>query len=110
MPDGLVSGGVAHMLERDLEQRAICAAVEHALRGDGGVIVIEGPAGIGKTELLRAAAAAAAAGPPGGGRPRGGRDAEAARRQRRQSSFASNRIRTSAMSGTTYCSSTWSNS
>jgi DNA-binding CsgD family transcriptional regulator len=43
------------MLERDEELAALSAAVEAAASGRGALVVVEGPAGIGKTTLLRAA-------------------------------------------------------
>lgn len=42
------------LLERSREQEALLAAIE-GLRGGGGVLAIEGPAGIGKSSLLGAA-------------------------------------------------------
>ena len=50
-------GGV--LLERDRELAALAAAIERSSSGAGGVMVIEGPAGIGKTRLLSAGAALA---------------------------------------------------
>lgn len=47
------------ILERDGEQAAIDAVLADARRGEGGMLVLEGPAGIGKTALLRRAAATA---------------------------------------------------
>jgi DNA-binding CsgD family transcriptional regulator len=61
------SGGVvavaasARLLERERELSDCAAALDHALAGSGGVVVIQGPAGIGKTEVLRAVAAHASA-------------------------------------------------
>ncbi|HEU4422866.1 MAG TPA: AAA family ATPase [Pilimelia sp.] len=49
----------ATLLERDRELDAIDRALAEAIDGRGAVVVVEGPAGIGKTALLRAAAAAA---------------------------------------------------
>src|SRR5919108_3962191 len=43
------------LVEREAELSALGVAVEHAVLGDGALVVIEGPAGIGKTRLLRAA-------------------------------------------------------
>ena len=43
------------MLERDEELAALSAAVEAAASGRGALVLVEGPAGIGKTTLLRAA-------------------------------------------------------
>jgi predicted ATPase len=43
------------LLERDEELVAIDVAIRAALAGDGTMVVIEGPAGIGKTSLLDAA-------------------------------------------------------
>jgi DNA-binding CsgD family transcriptional regulator len=53
-------GGV--LLERQGELASVAARVEAAGAGEGGVLVVEGPAGIGKTRLLDAARAAAADG------------------------------------------------
>jgi DNA-binding CsgD family transcriptional regulator len=53
--------GVTRLLERDAELASLREAVEAAARRDGGqAIVIEGPAGIGKTALLEAATELAA--------------------------------------------------
>jgi DNA-binding CsgD family transcriptional regulator len=49
------------LIERDAELAAIDAALEAAERGTGGVLALEGPAGAGKTALLRAALARAEA-------------------------------------------------
>lgn len=46
-------GGRTPMLERDRELDAIREAVDGALIGEGRVLVVDGPAGIGKTSLLR---------------------------------------------------------
>ena len=46
--------------ERRAELRAIEAALEAARRDEGQILLLSGPAGVGKTALLRAAAAAAA--------------------------------------------------
>jgi len=43
------------MLERDAELAAMSAAAAAAGAGRGAFILVEGPAGIGKTTLLRAA-------------------------------------------------------
>ena len=43
------------LLERGREVAECAAAIESALQGRGGMVVIEGTAGLGKTELLRAA-------------------------------------------------------
>ena len=45
------------LLERERELAAVAAAVDAAAAGHGSVLWIEGPAGIGKTRLLRAARA-----------------------------------------------------
>jgi DNA-binding CsgD family transcriptional regulator/tetratricopeptide (TPR) repeat protein len=47
------------LLERERELVALHAAIDAARRGDGAVVLIEGPAGVGKTRLVHAAAAAA---------------------------------------------------
>ena len=49
------------LLERGRELAECIAAVENARAGLGGTVVLEGPAGIGKTELLRAVRAHASA-------------------------------------------------
>jgi hypothetical protein len=41
------------LVEREGELSALSAAVQAAIRGDGRLVVVEGPAGIGKTRLLR---------------------------------------------------------
>ncbi|HEX8085486.1 MAG TPA: AAA family ATPase [Solirubrobacteraceae bacterium] len=43
------------LLEREAELAALGAALEAAAGGAGGLVVVEGPAGIGKTRLLREA-------------------------------------------------------
>ena len=43
------------ILERDAELAALAAAVAAAEAGHGSMVLVEGPAGIGKTTLLRAA-------------------------------------------------------
>jgi DNA-binding CsgD family transcriptional regulator len=47
--------GYPVMLERDEELAALSAAVAAASAGHGALVLVEGPAGIGKTTLLRAA-------------------------------------------------------
>lgn len=47
--------GDAGLLERDGELGLIGALVERARGGEGSLLVVEGQAGVGKTELLRAA-------------------------------------------------------
>ena len=42
----------AELLEREHEPTALDALVEATQAGDGRLLVIEGPAGIGKTRLL----------------------------------------------------------
>ncbi|MEU4770316.1 ATP-binding protein [Actinosynnema sp. NPDC023794] len=42
-----------HTLERDRELGWIAAALDGAARGEGRIVVIEGTAGIGKTQLVR---------------------------------------------------------
>ena len=48
-------------MERDLELELIALSLERAGRGQGNVVLVEGPAGIGKSALLAAACEAAAA-------------------------------------------------
>src|SRR5947209_19644783 len=43
------------LLERDRELERIALLLEDCVAGDGGVLLVEGPAGIGKTALLDAA-------------------------------------------------------
>lgn len=52
---------LSELLERDGELARIAAAVRRARDGVGTLIVVEGPAGMGKTEVLRVARAAAEA-------------------------------------------------
>ncbi|HEX8208134.1 MAG TPA: AAA family ATPase, partial [Solirubrobacteraceae bacterium] len=47
------------LLERDLELDALRRALSRAQEGEGGLVAVEGPAGIGKTRLLRAGQALA---------------------------------------------------
>ena len=54
-------GRTGALLEREDELREVARAVEDACGGAGRLIVVEGPAGIGKTRLLEAARAHAAA-------------------------------------------------
>jgi DNA-binding CsgD family transcriptional regulator len=49
----------ARLLERDTELEAIGTAFAHAVRGTGGLVLVEGPAGVGKTALMDAAHAGA---------------------------------------------------
>lgn len=49
------------ILERDAEHAAIASLIDDAARGDGGLLLFQGPAGIGKTALLRDARATAEA-------------------------------------------------
>jgi ABC-type transport system involved in cytochrome c biogenesis ATPase subunit len=53
------------ILERDAELAALAAAVAAAEAGHGSLVLVEGPAGIGKTTLLRAACLSS---PPAGWR------------------------------------------
>jgi DNA-binding NarL/FixJ family response regulator len=52
------------MLERDKELAALAGAIDGAAAGHGTFVLLEGPAGIGKTTLLRAACALASADGP----------------------------------------------
>src|SRR5438874_6119847 len=47
--------GAGGLLERDAELRLIGDLVTRAQAGEGGLVVVQGHAGVGKTELLRAA-------------------------------------------------------
>ena len=49
---GFTPAAAADLVERDDELRAVDAAVERLSAGEGGVVLFEGPAGIGKTRLL----------------------------------------------------------
>src|SRR3954469_20403942 len=51
-----LAGGAQPLLEREAELELIAGAIERAAGGEGGLVVIEGQAGLGKTELLRSAA------------------------------------------------------
>jgi DNA-binding CsgD family transcriptional regulator len=42
------------LLDRERELKALCALVDSAAAGSGGLVLVEGPAGIGKTRLLAA--------------------------------------------------------
>ena len=50
--------GILHERSREIER--LDAAIAAAAAGDGGLVVIDAPAGIGKTSLLQAARRAAA--------------------------------------------------
>jgi predicted ATPase len=52
---GLQDGGWHGLLDRDAEVSAIAAAIALAPARTGGVLVVRGPAGIGKSSLLRVA-------------------------------------------------------
>ena len=52
----------AALLEREHELGTLSEGLDRARSGDGAVLLVEGPAGAGKTELVREARAAAAAG------------------------------------------------
>ncbi len=43
----------ADLLQREAELRAIGGAIDRAAAGDGALVLLDGPAGIGKTALLR---------------------------------------------------------
>ena len=51
-------GGKA-LLERERELEALAAGLDRACAGDGTLLLVQGPAGVGKTELVREARAAA---------------------------------------------------
>jgi DNA-binding CsgD family transcriptional regulator len=46
----------AELLERDGERSVLSSLVARTAAGEGGVVVVEAPAGVGKTELLRTVA------------------------------------------------------
>lgn len=52
MAAGTREGGSEALLEREAELAEVAAAVARAAGGDGGILLIEGPAGIGKTRLM----------------------------------------------------------
>jgi hypothetical protein len=54
---GTSSGGAAGLLERGEDLERLGALLAAALGGEGGLAVVEGPAGIGKSSLLAAAQA-----------------------------------------------------
>src|ERR1700761_3969086 len=58
----VVDDGQQLILEREAELAAVATAVTAAAAGHGTVILLDGPAGTGKSALLRAATAQAAAG------------------------------------------------
>ena len=49
-----MTGGSYGLLDREAEIAAVAAAVALAPARNGGVLVVRGPAGIGKSALLRA--------------------------------------------------------
>ncbi|MGH2955741.1 MAG: AAA family ATPase, partial [Solirubrobacterales bacterium] len=55
MPPTAGQGETVGLLERELELEQLEDAIERALGGAGELLLVEGPAGIGKTSLLRAA-------------------------------------------------------
>ena len=57
----MVERATDDLLERDAELATFMDLAERALAGKGGVVLVEGPAGIGKTRLTEAALARAAA-------------------------------------------------
>src|SRR5829696_5032585 len=59
-PQGMAKVAAALLLERSEELARVEAALAEARAGRGMLLVIEGPAGIGKTALLAAARTAAA--------------------------------------------------
>jgi DNA-binding NarL/FixJ family response regulator len=48
----MAAAGTGQLLERELETEHLRRAVDHTFHGVGRVVVIEGPAGIGKTRLV----------------------------------------------------------
>src|SRR2546423_14296924 len=59
MAIGGVSTSPADLVEREHELAVITRLLESGARGNGGVLIVQGPAGIGKTRLLEAARDAA---------------------------------------------------
>ena len=55
--DVTVASSGAGLLERSAELERIAALVERALDSSGGVVLVEAPAGLGKTRLAQAAIA-----------------------------------------------------
>jgi DNA-binding CsgD family transcriptional regulator len=53
--------GPAELFDRDRELSAVCALLDAAVSGAGGLLLVEGEAGIGKTGIVRAAGALARA-------------------------------------------------
>jgi len=53
-----IIGGKA-LLERELELETLCEGLDRACTGDGTLLLVQGPPGVGKTELARQARAAA---------------------------------------------------
>jgi AAA domain len=51
----MIAAGVVGLMERELETAHIQRAVDHSWHGVGRLVVIEGPAGIGKTTPIGAA-------------------------------------------------------
>jgi hypothetical protein len=51
----VLTGGSHGLVDREAEVSAVAAAVALARAGNGGVLVVRGPAGIGKSALLRVA-------------------------------------------------------
>src|SRR4051812_11909595 len=60
------------LVEREVELAAIADLIGRAARGGSGVLLVEGPAGVGKTRLLAAVEALAGAAPVRVLRARGG--------------------------------------
>src|SRR3954452_19309203 len=60
MSGAAVQARGALLLEREAELSAVAEALAAADAGQGSLLLVEGPAGIGKTTLLRAACTAAA--------------------------------------------------
>ena len=52
MPQGRAGAEDVSLLERDRELAAIDGLLSRAVAQDGGLLLVEGPAGIGKTTLL----------------------------------------------------------
>src|SRR5262245_54075106 len=58
-PLGVEAATAGRLIERDTDVGALVQAIDEARNGAGSLVVVEGPAGIGKSRLLQAAREAA---------------------------------------------------